>query len=185
MAPGLCETLRNHFHLDMLPHPSTKQYSLFGKIFILYSLDGVAILISWPNPWNRYLQMRSPRIRSKLLIPTIQSIVLLYALLCSISRITDNRHHWWDVLAGAKIGIIFSSLVVSLWFESVCIRLLKLTGNLLFQCIFLCKNFQTKKTVVEPIHQNGNTIDHRHASVRRLLSERTKDEVNLNHVVVP
>lgn len=32
---------------------------------------------------------------------------------------------------------------------------------------------------------NGNTVDHRHTSVRRLLSERTKDELNLNHVVVP
>lgn len=54
------------------------------------------------------------------------------------------------------------------------------------QCIFFCKNFQTKKVAnVEPMLQNGNTIDHRHTSVRRLLSERTKDELNLNHVVVP
>lgn len=54
-----------------------------------------------------------------------------------------------------------------------------------FQCIFLCKNFQSKRTVnVETIHQNGNG-DIRHASVRRLISERTKDEVNLNNVVVP
>lgn len=61
----------------------------------------------------RYLQMRSPKIRSRMLIPTIQCIFLLYACLCSVSRITDNRHHWWDVLAGAKIGILFASLVVN------------------------------------------------------------------------
>lgn len=61
----------------------------------------------------RYLQMRSPKIRSRMLIPTIQCIFLLYACLCSASRITDNRHHWWDVLAGAKIGILFASLVVN------------------------------------------------------------------------
>ncbi|XP_055320089.1 phospholipid phosphatase 3-like isoform X2 [Sitodiplosis mosellana] len=117
-----------------------------------------AVFLIW------YLQMRTPKLRSKLLLPTLQCIFLLYACLCSISRITDNRHHWWDVLAGAKIGIIFASLV----------------------CVFLCKNFQTKKVPsVEPMLQNGNTIDHRHTSVRRLLSERTKDELNLNHVVVP
>lgn len=65
-----------------------------------------AIFLIW------FLQARSPRIRSKLLLPTIQCTILLYALLCSISRITDNRHHWWDVLAGAKIGILFASLTV-------------------------------------------------------------------------
>lgn len=55
------------------------------------------------------------------------------------------------------------------------------------QCIFLCKNFQTKRVNnIEPILQNGNgTLDNRHTSVRRLLSERTKDELNLSHVVVP
>lgn len=57
--------------------------------------------------------MRSPKIRSRMLIPTVQCIFLLYACLCSVSRITDNRHHWWDVLAGAKIGILFASLVVN------------------------------------------------------------------------
>lgn len=62
---------------------------------------------------HRYLQMRTPKLRSKILLPTIQCIFLLYACLCSISRITDNRHHWWDVLAGAKIGIIFAVLVVN------------------------------------------------------------------------
>lgn len=66
-----------------------------------------AIFLIW------YLQARSPCIRSKLLIPTVQSILLLLALLCSVSRITDHRHHWWDVLAGAKIGILFASLTVS------------------------------------------------------------------------
>lgn len=65
-----------------------------------------AIFLIW------YLQARSPRIRSKLLIPTVQSILLLLALFCSVSRITDHRHHWWDVLAGANIGILFASLTV-------------------------------------------------------------------------
>nr|ACO10917.1 Lipid phosphate phosphohydrolase 2 [Caligus rogercresseyi] len=34
------------------------------------------------------------------------------ALLMSISRITDNRHHWWDVLAGCLFGALYSSLSI-------------------------------------------------------------------------
>lgn len=138
--------------------------------------------------------MRTPRIRSRLLIPTIQAMFLLYAFLCSISRITDNRHHWWDVMAGSIIGIAFASFTVlielfQITASAIEIEIIKF--SILFfvprlQCVFLCKNFLTKKiTNVEPMLQNGNTIDHRHTSVRRLLSERTKDELNLNHVVVP
>lgn len=75
--------------------------------FILFMLNNIFVSFK-----PRYLQMRSPRIRSRLLIPTIQCVFLLFACLCSLSRITDHRHHWWDVLAGAKIGILFASLTV-------------------------------------------------------------------------
>lgn len=151
---------------------------------------------------DRFLQMRTPKIRSRFLIPTIQAIFLLYACLCSVSRITDHRHHWWDVLAGANIGIIFASLVVNDKYNHIFprIEITTLTSRdvsvdrlsthcsafLSFQCTFMCKNFQVKKVPnVEPMLQNGNTVDHRHTSVRRLLSERTKDDLNLSHVVVP
>lgn len=138
----------------------------------------------------RYLQVRSPRIRSRLLIPILQSIFILCASLCSFSRITDHRHHWWDVLAGATIGIVFATAtVINFQFffsRPKYYRTYDVYCFSNFQCIFFCKNFQTKKVVtVEPMLQNGNTIDHRHTSVRRLLSELTKDELNLNHVVVP
>ncbi|RZC40011.1 PAP2 domain containing protein, partial [Asbolus verrucosus] len=32
-------------------------------------------------------------------------LCITWSLLCSVSRITDRRHHWWDVLGGAVIGI--------------------------------------------------------------------------------
>lgn len=32
-------------------------------------------------------------------------ICVSFGLVCSLSRITDRRHHWWDVLAGTAIGI--------------------------------------------------------------------------------
>jgi phosphatidate phosphatase len=107
-----------------------------------------------------YLQARISVIRSKLLIPTLQCFLLLWAVLCSVSRITDHRHHWWDVLVGASFGLLACWLTIK----------------------YLCNKFERKR-VSEVVHQNGNAD--RHTSVRRLLSERTKDEVTLNHVVVP
>lgn len=151
---------------------------------------------------SRYLQSRMPVIRSKLLIPTVQSLLILWALFCSVSRITDNRHHWWDVLAGALFGILVASATVNISIENIELfwndidsqknllnshRKHSLTlvssSSIPFQCIFLCKRFEGKRVTAEIIHQNGN--GDRHTSVRRLLSERTKDEVTLNHVVVP
>ncbi|XP_056639598.1 phospholipid phosphatase 2-like [Diorhabda sublineata] len=32
-------------------------------------------------------------------------ICITWSLLCSLSRITDRRHHWWDVLIGSILGI--------------------------------------------------------------------------------
>lgn len=78
----------------------------------------------------RFLQMRSPRIRSRLLVPTVQCVFLLFAALCSVSRITDHRHHWWDVLIGASIGTLFAVFAVNIQFN-------------IFSP-FLCKNFNMK-----------------------------------------
>lgn len=36
---------------------------------------------------------------------SIQVLCIAAALLCSISRMTDHRHHWWDVLSGALIAM--------------------------------------------------------------------------------
>lgn len=38
--------------------------------------------------------------------PFLISIALTLSLVCSLSRITDRRHHWWDVLAGSILGIL-------------------------------------------------------------------------------
>ncbi|CAG9864225.1 unnamed protein product [Phyllotreta striolata] len=40
----------------------------------------------------------------RLLKPFMISICFTWSLLCSLTRITDRRHHWWDVLAGAMLG---------------------------------------------------------------------------------
>jgi len=41
---------------------------------------------------------------SFLMKPFLQLLWACYALFCSLTRITDRRHHWWDVLAGATLG---------------------------------------------------------------------------------
>lgn len=53
------------------------------------------------------------RHRSVLLVPFIQLGVLSFAVVSSLTRITDHRHHWWDVLTGSAIGIITLLYAVS------------------------------------------------------------------------
>ena len=77
-----------------------------------------------------YIQMRIPQMKSRLLVPALQVLLLLWACLCSMSRITDHRHHWWDVLCGAIIGIGFASLTVS------CIYIFKLQAFVI-KCTFV------------------------------------------------
>ncbi|KAJ0174314.1 hypothetical protein K1T71_010460 [Dendrolimus kikuchii] len=44
--------------------------------------------------------------RTVVLVPVLQLLCISYAAICSLTRITDHRHHWWDVLAGTGIGIV-------------------------------------------------------------------------------
>lgn len=34
------------------------------------------------------------------------ALVMLWGPACGLSRITDHRHHWWDVLSGSILGVI-------------------------------------------------------------------------------
>lgn len=38
-------------------------------------------------------------------IIAIQLVLLTSATFCSVSRMSDHRHHWWDVVAGAAISL--------------------------------------------------------------------------------
>ncbi|GAB0086629.1 Phospholipid phosphatase [Sergentomyia squamirostris] len=61
-----------------------------------------AIFLAW------YLQKRIPKFKSLFFIPLLQTLCLCWAFFCSLSRITDHRHHWYDVLVGSIIGILFA-----------------------------------------------------------------------------
>ncbi|CAH2042045.1 unnamed protein product, partial [Iphiclides podalirius] len=55
-----------------------------------------------------YLQTRAFdwQHRTVLLVPVLQLACVGYAAVCSLSRLTDHRHHWWDVLTGTAVGVL-------------------------------------------------------------------------------
>ncbi|XP_073990441.1 phospholipid phosphatase 1-like isoform X2 [Rhodnius prolixus] len=55
------------------------------------------VFIAW------FLQKRLDDVRPSVIV-WLQTLALSWALGCSLSRLTDHRHHWWDILAGAFIG---------------------------------------------------------------------------------
>ncbi|XP_046446420.1 putative phosphatidate phosphatase [Daphnia pulex] len=59
-----------------------------------------------------YLQSRMNWSGSKLLRPTIQIAALMLTWYTGLSRITDYKHHWSDVLTGFLIGSTAASLTV-------------------------------------------------------------------------
>ncbi|XP_026493081.2 phospholipid phosphatase 2-like isoform X1 [Vanessa tameamea] len=71
-----------------------------------------------------YLQRRAFdwRHRTVLVVPLLQLLCLTYVAVCSLTRITDHRHHWWDVLTGAVVGVV----------------------TMLYTVLALCNNFKTK-----------------------------------------
>ncbi|XP_037793355.1 phospholipid phosphatase 2-like [Penaeus monodon] len=62
-----------------------------------------------------YIKQRIWGRSSRLLAPWIQLLWAVWTLYCCQSRIADNRHHWWDVLAGGILGAVSSFLTVRLF----------------------------------------------------------------------
>ncbi|XP_046661180.1 phospholipid phosphatase homolog 1.2 homolog [Homalodisca vitripennis] len=58
-----------------------------------------------------YLQRRMVGV-SAVLVAWLQVVYLVWALVCCVTRVTDHRHHWWDVLAGVALGTVFGVYTV-------------------------------------------------------------------------
>lgn len=50
--------------------------------------------------------------RTLFLKPWLQCLVAMWGVTCSMTRVSDNRHHWWDVLAGDVLGFLFGMFIV-------------------------------------------------------------------------
>lgn len=43
----------------------------------------------------------------------LQFLVISMAVFCALSRVSDYKHHWSDVLAGSFLGITVATITVS------------------------------------------------------------------------
>ena len=49
---------------------------------------------------------------SKFLKFFLQLLVVQLGVLCSLSRVSDYKHHWSDVLAGLLLGVLIAVLII-------------------------------------------------------------------------
>ncbi|XP_018906456.1 phospholipid phosphatase homolog 1.2 homolog isoform X2 [Bemisia tabaci] len=144
-------TCTNKMLSGYLIRDSYKSFPSGHAAFSVYS----AVFTIW------YLQRRMIPVTYTLL-PLLQILCIVWALCCSLTRITDRRHHWWDVLAGSIVGVATSVYAIKI-----------------FCCDFQLDSYQNllkvKNTVSDVkengiLHRNGNV---RQLSVRRLLTMPT------------
>ncbi|KAH9635878.1 hypothetical protein HF086_002438 [Spodoptera exigua] len=61
--------------------------------------------------FSMYLQKRFNWRGSKLVRHGIQFILMLFAWYTVMTRVSDYKHHWSDVLAGFSIGLLFAIVI--------------------------------------------------------------------------
>lgn len=52
----------------------------------------------------------------------LQFLLLMFAWYTALTRISDYKHHWSDVMAGAAIGLSYALVVVSRSTSSIMIK---------------------------------------------------------------
>jgi len=120
-----------------------------------------------------YLGAAVKRSKSVLLVPFMQLIWVCFGFYCSLTRITDRRHHWWDVLAGATLGF------------AVALVLKQAIGRIISPGKLTCDD-----SMVESPQKNDSSADgslgqsrsspSKRPSVRRLLSTSSISSISEN-----
>lgn len=59
-----------------------------------------------------FMQARVSISSSLFMKPLLQLVPITLALLCGLSRVSDYKHHWSDVLAGFLLGTLLAFLFV-------------------------------------------------------------------------
>lgn len=69
---------------------------------------------SVPFGFQLYLQARMKGDWARLLRPTVQFGLIAASIYVGLSRVSDYKHHWSDVLTGLIQGALVATLIVSL-----------------------------------------------------------------------
>ena len=59
-----------------------------------------------------YMEAKVSFPHSRFLKFFLQLLVAQLGFLCALSRVSDYKHHWSDVLAGALLGILIAVLII-------------------------------------------------------------------------
>ncbi|KAL8560729.1 hypothetical protein ACOMHN_046412 [Nucella lapillus] len=92
--------------------------SMFSATFIMLYLQARLVcsqakLLRPALQLNLYLQARLVCSQAKLLRPALQVGVFCLAFFTCLSRVSDYKHHWSDVLSGAVLGVAVCYLVMA------------------------------------------------------------------------
>lgn len=113
-----------------------------------------AVFMMW------FIQCRVTNSITFLLVPWLQCFCLMWAMVCSFTRITDHRHHWWDVLAGFMLGAIMAIFTVKFFCG----------GFFSHHSGAVTRANRCDGSLKENGHVGTTNGGNRHSSVRRLLS---------------
>jgi RsiW-degrading membrane proteinase PrsW (M82 family) len=115
ISKEICPVISLHFKVTILLsefviyHDSIKEEQIF--LLKTSAMRGLMAEVLYCFQW--FIQHRVSKNATFLLVPWLQCLCLMWAMICSFTRITDHRHHWWDVLAGFLIGAIMAIFTVS------------------------------------------------------------------------
>lgn len=94
-------------------------FTFYAMVFLAVSLSFFQNRQAFNETYFQlYLQYRMKWRGSRLLKHFLQFMLIIIAWFTALSRISDYKHHWSDVLAGSVIGILFAFLVVSFGYRN-------------------------------------------------------------------